>query len=100
MVACAAWQPRAKAPPSRDLDLSYCAATKAVPAGGNQMATTAIRVLPSTASDRSSTWFSRCLAAIMRSRQAAAEREVMRLIERQGGVITDSVERRIGNHFV
>jgi hypothetical protein len=41
----------------------------------------------------------RVIAAMMDSRQRAAEREVARYIMARGGVLTDSLERELGRKF-
>jgi hypothetical protein len=49
---------------------------------------------------RSSSFFSRALEALKRSRMRAAEEEIARFIELRGGRLTDSVERQIERSFI
>jgi hypothetical protein len=43
--------------------------------------------------------FRRFFDALVESRQRTAEREIERFIERNGGVLTDRLERELGRNF-
>ena len=58
-------------------------------------------VLVSAGKDQASklSIFGRFYAALMASRQAQADREIEQYIQRQGGVLTDNVEREISRRY-
>lgn len=43
--------------------------------------------------------FSRMYAAVLESRQRQADREIEQFINRQGGMLTDSMEREISRRY-
>jgi hypothetical protein len=45
------------------------------------------------------TFLQRLLAAMVKSREKTAQREIERLIRLRGGVLTDDLEREIGRRF-
>ena len=56
--------------------------------------------LPQTAARKSQGLFARVLAALVASRQVAAEREIALFLKGRGGKFTDETEREIERRFL
>jgi hypothetical protein len=48
---------------------------------------------------RKSNFFIRAVKAIMESRQRKADREIAEILSRRGGVMSDEIERRLGQRL-